>query len=371
MRTTINLKKQTKMRTTKQCFVVGIALTLTVAGCKKDDPESPITTLIPTSYTNGVFITNEGPFGSGTGTVSFYSRSSGAVSNNIFDAVNLYPLGNIVQSMEIYNGKGYIVVNNAGKIEVVDGSSFASGGVITGLNQPRYFLGIDNTKGYVTEWGSTGMDGAVRVINLTNNTISSTISTGAGAENLVKVNNSVYVACKGGFSSDSVVTVINTDADTVITTINVGPNPGGIKVDANGKIWVLCFGQWNSAYTALDKLGKLVRINPSTNTVEQTFTFSSSTSSPSNLAINGAKNKLYYTYEGSVYTQDISASGLSSTGFISRSFYGLGVDPTNDYVYGADAGNFTSNGYVFRYSATGVKVDSFQVGIIPGSFFFK
>lgn len=360
------------MNKTKKWLTISLAaFVITISGCKKDTPQPSNNTTTTGAYDAGIFVTCEGPFGSGTGTVNFYNRSTGAVSNDIFQTANSIPLGNIVQSMSIYNGKGYIVVNNASKMEVVNASDFKSTASITGLNQPRYFLGIDNSKGYVTEWGSTGTNGAVRVINLTNNTISSTISTGSGAENMVKVNNSVYVACKGGYSNDSVVTVINSSTDAVSTNINVGPNPSGIQVDANGKIWVLCGGEWNSSFTTLVKTGKLVRINPSTNTVEQTFTFTSATSSPSNLAINGAKNKLYYTYQGNVYTQDISASSLSSTGFISRSFYGLGVDPTNDYVYGADAGNFSSNGYVIRFNTAGAKVDSFQVGIIPGGFFFK
>lgn len=360
------------MKTTKHFLVLGIALTFFAAGCKKDNPKPIDNTPTPAGgYSSGIFITNEGPYGSGTGTVSFYNRSTGAVSNDIFQTANSVPLGNIVQSMSVFNGKGYVVVNNAGKMEVVNVSDFKSTASITGLNQPRYFLGIDNNKGYVTEWGSTGTNGAVRVVNLTNNTISSTITTGAGAENMVKVNNFVYVACKGGYANDSVVTVINTTTDAVTTNINVGSNPGSIQVDVNGKIWVLCGGEWNSGYTALVKASKLVRINPTTNTVEQTFTFSSTTSSPSNLNINGAKNKLYYNYQGSVYTQDISASNLSSTGFINRSFYGLGVDPTTDYVYGADAGNYSSNGYVIRYNTAGVKVDSMQVGVIPGGFFFN
>ena len=360
------------MKTTKQWLALSIALTITVAGCKKDEPKpGTTTTTTPGVYETGVFVTCEGPFGSGTGTVSFYNRSTGVVSNDIFQTVNSYPLGNIVQSMSIYNGKGYIVVNNASKVEVVNASDFKSSASIVGLNKPRYFLGIDNTKGYVTDWGATGTDGAVRVINLSTNTISSTISVGKGAENMVKINNYVYVTCKGGYGNDSVVTVINSSTDVVSSTINVGPNPSSIQLDANGKLWVLCGGQWNTAYTALDKTGKLVRINPSTNTVEQTFVFSSTTSSPSDLIINVAKNNLYYTYNGSVYAHDILASSLNNSELIKRNFYGLGVDPTNDYIFGADAGNFSSNGWILRYNNTGAKVDSFQVGIIPGSFFFK
>ncbi|MBI2271492.1 MAG: hypothetical protein HYU69_14200 [Bacteroidetes bacterium] len=354
---------------TKWLAIGSIAFAVSISGCKKADP---VNTNSPSgAYGSGIFITCEGPYGSGTGTVSFYNRSTGAVSNDIFQTANSLPLGNVVQSMSVYNGKGYVAVNNAGKVEVVTADNFKSSGTITGVNQPRYFLGIDNSKGYVTEWGTTGLNGAVKVINLATNTVSSTINTGKGAEKMVKSGNSVYVTCKGGFDNDSVVTVINSTTDVVSTSIKVGPNPDGIQVDANGKIWVLCGGRWNTSFTALAETGALVRINPSNNTVEQTYTFSSTSSTPSNLSINGAKNKLYYTYQGNIYTQDISAPGLSSTAFIGRSFYGMGIDSANDYLYGADAGNFSSNGYVIRFNATGSKVDSFQVGVIPNGFFFK
>lgn len=356
-------------QTKKWLALSSIAFIVLINGCKKADPTNASSS--SGVYGSGIFVTCEGVFGSGTGTVSFYNRSSGVVNNDIFQTANSLPLGNVVQSMSIYNGKGYVVVNNGAKVEVVNAANFKSSATITGVSQPRYFFGIDNNKAYVSEWGSTGLNGAVRVINLSTNTVSSTINTGKGAEKMVKSGNYVYVTCKGGFDNDSVVTVINSTTDVVSTSINVGPNPDGIQIDANGKIWVLCGGRWNSSFTALAQTGKLVRINPSNNTVEQTFAFSSTSSTPSNLSINSAKNKLYYTYDGSVYTHDISATGLSSAAFINRSFYGMGIDPVNDFLYGADAGNFSSNGYVIRFNTLGSKVDSFQVGVIPSGFFFK
>jgi YVTN family beta-propeller protein len=361
------------MNTTKKLLTLSAAITFAVIGCKKDEPSTPETNNNTTGNdTSSVYITNEGPYGSGTGTISLYNKYTGALSNDIFASANGgIPLGNIVQSLSIYNGKGYIVVNNADKIEVVNSKDFKSTATISGLNKPRYFLGIDNNKAYVTEWGATGNEGAVKVINLSTNTVSSTINTGKGAENMVKANNFVYVTCKGGFGNDSVVTVINSSTDAVSTTINVGANPNSVQVDANGKIWVLCGGKWNSGFTQLEKPAKLVRINPSSNTVEATFTFSSIYSGPSNLVINKAKNQLLYVYSGGVYSHEISASNLSNSGLINRYFYGLAVDPSNDYIYAGDAGGFTSNGWVLRYTNSGSVVDSFQVGIAPNGFFFK
>jgi len=354
------------MKTKKLFYLGAFALAIMSASCKKNDPPAPAAT----TYDNGVFIVNQGNFGTGSGTVSFYNRTNGNVSNDIFQTKNSYPLGNVAQSMEVFNGKGYIVVNNAGKVETVDAITFASGGAITGLTNPRYFLGIDNNKGYISEWGS-GSTGDIKVIDLNTKAITATIPTGKGTEGMVKVGTTVYAACSGGFGSDSLVTVINTTTNAVITSINVGANPTSIKVDANGKIWVLCSGQFDQTFTTLVKTGSLVRINPTTNTVELSLPFASTTSQPANLVTNNAKTLLYYAYNGKVYLQSSSASTLSTVALINRNFYGLGIDPTNDYFYGADAGNFSSNGKVIRYNASGVVVDSFAVGVIPGYFCFK
>ena len=52
-------------------------------------------------------------------------------------------------------------------------------------------------------------------------------------------------------------------------------------------------------------------------------------------------------------------------------WYGLTVDPRTSEVYLADALDYVQPGWVFRYSARGGLLDSFQVGIIPGAFCFK
>lgn len=361
------------MKTKQLFYLSALTVAITFASCKKDDPEPAPGggSTAGTTYNNGVFITNEGPFGSGTGTISFYSRSSGSVASDIFEAKNGYPLGNIVQSMEIYNSKAYIVVNNAGKVEVADGSTFATAGTITGFTYPRYFLGINSNKGYVSEWGTGGVAGAVKVVDLTTKTITGTITTGKGAEGMVLAGSKVYVACGGGFDNDSVVTVINSTTNAAITNINVGANPKSIKMDASGKVWVLCSGQWDPTYTFLISPGKLVRIDTLTNTVDLTLPFASTTAQPSNLVINSTKTTLYYSYSGGVYAHSTSASALSVTATINRSFYGLGIDPTNNYFYGSDAVDFSSNGKVIRYNASGTLLDSITVGVIPGGFYFK
>lgn len=363
------------MKTKKIIYLSVLALGVTISSCKKDvpDPETATAqlpnTLSVETYDDGVFITNEGPFNTGSGTVSFYHRTDANIDNEIFVGKNAYVLGNIVQSINVYSGTGYIVVNNADKIEVVDGSTLLSEGVITGLSSPRYFLGVNSTTGYVSQWGSGS--GSVEVVDLNTKMITASIATGAGADNMVMAGNKVYVACSGGLGTDSVVTVINTTTNAVVSTINVGAGPKSIQVDASGDVWVLCAGKWDAAYTALEKTGSLVRIDASADTVNLSLPFSSTSSQPANLVVNSSLTTLYYTYDGKVFSHDVTATSLNTSATIDRSFYALGIDPTNDYFYGSDAVDFSSNGKVLRYNTTGTVLDSFSVGVIPGGFFFK
>lgn len=356
----------------KNLFILtALGTSLCFTSCKKDkdedpNPVTPEETIIPSDYSSGIFVTCEGPFVGGSGTVSFYNRNNGNVSNNLFQSVNGLPLGSIVQSMEVYGGKGYIVVNNAGKVEVVNSSTFSSTGKISGLEQPRYFLGISATKGYVTQWGSSGANKGVKIIDLSSNASTGLISTGSGPESMAMAGNFVYVANSGGFASDSTVTVINSTTDAVATTIKVGDAPNSVAVDKNGKIWVLCGGVYGPPETA----GKLVRINPTTNTIEATFNFSNTSAHPNHLCINKTKDVLYYLSSGEICAFPIGSTSLSSA-IINRNFYSLGVDPQTDLIYAGNAGNFTSNGYVLRFNSASALIDSFQVGIIPGNFCFR
>ena len=86
------------------------------------------------SFENGVFIIHEGNFQGGNASLSFLNYFTGIMSNGVFSSANNdVPLGDVGQSMEVHNGKGFIVVNNSGKIEVVDLNGLSSAGTISGL----------------------------------------------------------------------------------------------------------------------------------------------------------------------------------------------------------------------------------------------
>lgn len=356
------------MKTNRLIYATAIVLAI-ITSCKKEEPIDDTTNT--TTYDNGVFIVNEGPFQTGSGTVSFYDRDKKTVSQDIFQTVNSASLGNIVQSMTIHNSKAYIVVNNASKVEVVNASTFKSSGTIDGLSSPRYFVGLNASKGYVSDWGS--ISGTVAVVDLSNNTVTSAIDVkGSGPENMLLAGDKLFVLNSGGWGYDSTVAIIDTQADTLLALVTVGDNPRGIALDANGKIWVLCGGIADWMDPSNDTEGKLVKLNADTYTIEQSISFSSTTYHPTDLVMNTDKNKLYYIYGGGVYEFDISSTNVSSAALFTGSFYALGYDPETDYLYAADPLDYTQNGLVYRYKAdNGDLVDSLSGGVIPGDFWFE
>lgn len=343
--------------------VIAFTLLLLFGACHKDNPETH-----GGKYSNGVFIVNEGLFQTESGTISFVSRSNDSVSNDIFALVNGRPLGNVVQSMSIFNGKAYIVVNNASKVEVVDAATFKSEATITGLISPRYFLGISDSKGYVTDWA-----GNVAVIDLAANSVTKTIPVNSGPEQLLANGSQVYVLNSGGWSTDSTISVINSSTDELSATIQVKHRPTGIAADKNGKIWVLCSGRgFNGWPLSNDSEGHLLRIDPATNLTEYDYSFVSTSLHPEKLVINKSGEKLYFLFNGGIYSYDITNVNAVPVQVAMRgNLYSLGYDDQTDYLYVSDPLDYQQNGWVYRYKASnGALVDSLQSGVIPGNFCF-
>lgn len=342
-------------------WAVFIAFSFAVAACDPDEP-TPVQ-----PYESGVFITHEGAFLGGTGTVSFYNRTVGGLKNDIFGAENNgAALGNILQSMSIANGKAYLVVNNANRIIIADAKTFKFQDSIVGTTLPRYFLATDNNKAFVSEWGSGGEAGAVKVLDLTTKRFTKTIATGKGAERLLQVGTKLWVANVGGFGSDSTVAIIDIATETLSSKINVGVAPNSLVQDANGDIWVLSGNIWSAA------TGKLVQIR--NNTVVATYNVPQGANS---LVTNSAKNTLYFVAGVGIYQKDLTSTPPSvwvskptaTSAFSSP--YGLGIDPKTGNIFCADAKDFNNTGVVYVFNTAKILQDSLKTGIAPSNFWFQ
>ena len=328
-------------------------------------------TTVSAQYTDGVFVLNEGGAGSGNASVSFINTNS-VNSNDIFGIVNpsLSGLGDTAQSMSFNGDYAYIVLNISNTIKVVNRTTFAYVATIsTGLNNPRY-MAFANGKGFVTNWGDGGStsDDYLAIIDLTTNSVESTISLAEGVERILYTNDKLYVAHQGGYSTGNTISIVNPVTETLEQTITVGDVPNSMLV-TNNFMYVLCSGKPSWYPDETD--GKLIKIDLATNTVVSTLDFPGM--HPNNLEGNADNTSIYYTVDENVYTTTFDSTVLPATSLFSltaQGVYGIyGMDLIDDKLYIADAGNYSSPGNVYVVSTTGTLLNTYVVGVIPNSFY--
>jgi len=324
----------------------------------------------------GVFITNEGNFTYNNASLSYYDIENSEVFNDLFFEVNGHPLGDVAQSCVLHDSLLYIVVNNSGKIVIVDAEDFSFKGKITGLTSPRYMYFLSDEKAYVTDLYAH----AITIVNPKTYEITGYISVHNTAtsynqhptEQIVAVDDRVFANC---WSFDNKILVIDQNSDKVIDSVAVAKQPNSMVVDKYSRLWVLSDGGYSGTPFGHDQPA-LTCIEPYSLTVIDTFTMDLD-DSPSELTINGSGDTLYFL-NGDLYrmavvgmdTPEVFVESPYGNGYLGG-FYGLGVDPSSSEIYLADAIDFNQPGVVYRISPQAMPVDTFRVGIIPGVFCFK
>ena len=324
----------------------------------------------------GYFVVNEGGFGNSNTSISFYDRNANTMTNDIFAKKNGRPLGDQAQSITVFEGKAYIVVQHSAKIEVINADDFSSINTISSnIESPRYFLPINSKKAYVSDWGD-GFTGFIKVIDLTNMTVAKSIPAGKGPNEMLMKDGKVYVANSGGFDNDNTISVIDISSDQVTSTITVGDNPKSMRFDKDGNMWVVSAGKfaYNPDYTVNATNSTKSTISKIVNGTETTRLSINDIAYPGadHLNINKNGDKLYYIFNGAVYSLTTSASVAPATPLIGdKYFYGLAVDPFNDNIIACEAPDFSSPGKIYVYDDNATLLSPFEVGIAPNGIGFK
>jgi hypothetical protein len=337
-------------------FSLLICSILTIISCKKEN-NNPL----PSISGKGVFILNQGNFQANNGSMSCYDIEKKQLINDIFFLANNRLLGDIPQSMIIKDSLGYVVVNNSGKIEIININTFISTGTITGFPSPRYMLFISGYKAYVSNlFGNT-----IDIVDVHSKTITGTIPSEAWIEEMITTGDMVFALESGGHR----VLVINSLTDSVIYHIQVNEQPNSVVIDKNNKIWVLSGGSYME-----EECPGVNRINAESLEVEQYFPFDTiNYHYPQQLRINGTRDTLYFI-DGGIYQMPVTAANVPAQALIPANnhlFFGLGIDPVRSTIYASDALDYQQKGYVYRFKADGTAIDSFRVDINPGFFCFK
>jgi hypothetical protein len=355
------------MKTFRKQLVIAFTALL-LASCSQDPgPVIPRGDL-PNFNHRGLYVVNEGSFTQGNSSLTFVDLFEGKSYNDLFNTVNKRPLGDVFQSMYFHNGKGYLVVNNSQKIEVVDSVSMQSLATISGLDSPRKVLAF-GSKGYISDLYSNTM----QVFDLNTNAITKTFQTGGWTESMLSYNNKIYATVQQAFGNNTPgsrkgLLVIDPVADTIETYIPLAQGAESLVLDKDGFIWVLCNGGY------LEEVGGLFRIHPPTKTVERSILFPAIGYSGSSLQVNRAGDRIYFIYSTPSFDNDIlsvpvNATSLPTSPLLAgngKFIYGFGLNEFRNELYLTVPVFGVQNGHLYRYTIdAGAKVDSFEVGIFP------
>jgi len=369
------------MKTTKfftSILVAVSALTL-MTSC---DPKSEVIVTQDPVISTGIFILNEGSYQGNNASLNYFDLSTQFVTADVFNAKNNRGLGDTGQDILKYGGKIYISVYNSSLIEVIDAKTAVSLKTIPMLDivsgsksYPRY-LAVANGKVYVTlydkTYGNVGK-GNVAMLDTTTLTIIKTLPVGSYPDGCAIANDKLYVANSGGLATvkDSTVSVIDLKTFTEIKKIKVGLNPGSVKVDDYGDVYVIARGNYQSIKSLVSK------INSSTDVLTNLPNVKASI-----MTIVGDKAYMYYSdYDASnnvtnkqfaVY--DVKNDPSTTTSFISADLIKsntscIDVDPITNLIYIGET-DYSNNGIMHCYSTLGTELYNFKTGISPTKMIF-
>lgn len=332
---------------------------LCITACDKVPKGTQQTPVIADSLASGYFICNEGNFQWSNASLSFYNIKKNVLYDDVYKSVNKKPLGDVLQSITIFNNTAYLVVNNSGKIELINPTTFESTGTITGLRSPRFFLGIQTNKAYVSDL----YDNAISVIDLDKKTVANKIACTGWTEAMLLYGNRVFVTNK----HSRYLYIVNTTNDAVVDSIYIGYGSQSIQADGQNRLWVLTDGN-----SALSIVPQLHIVDPNALKLIKTFNFLPA-DKPVKIIVDPTATQLFWINK-QVFKMSINDQALPATPWIeagNRNLYAIGYDKTSNEVVVADAKDYVQRSEILRYNSSGIFLGSYPAGINSTYFLSK
>jgi len=341
-------------------FILWLIAIAVSSGCVRD-PLS-VAPVVPVPSAKGVYIVNQGNFGRGNATLSYFDLENFQVYNDVFSAVNGKNLGDVGQSMVLWNGRGYILVNDSHKIEVIDLSTNVDVETIdlgAGAS-PRQMAFVNDSLALVTDLYSA----TVLKVDVAKGSVAGAIPVGQNPEGIVLVAGKAFIA-NSGFGLGTSLSIIDLATLSPAGSIPVDENPIGMAVTPDGLVYALCAGAYGGGGVP-ETFATIMVVDPRQDAVVDSISVGGHASA---LAI-GADGTAYVAGDNSVLAIDARIHRVRGV-FVTGSFDGVGVEIVSGDVYLADAKQYVQPGTVYVYAANGILRTRFDVGIIPGAFAFK
>jgi hypothetical protein len=329
-----------------------LLISIVMSGCKKsgDQPKG-------TAGAGQVFLCNEGNFGWGNGEISRYNAESREVENQIFQTINSFSPGDVVQSMAEDSNYYYVVVNNAARILAVRKQDFVYSHTINiPGSSPRFLLVVPGNKAYVSDLYANRL----WILNLSSRAVSGFIPMNGWTEEMVQAKGKVYVAVrsKPGGPVVQELAILNPATDQVESVITLSGVPVSISKESEEHIWLL---------TEPQSGGARLMTYATAGGIWERDSLVSGISSPKQIRCMPGQ---IYILAGAVYRYQQGSMSLfaSANG---RNWYSLGVNTATGEVYVSDVKDYQQESRVYRYRSTGEEEDQFDAGIITGYIYFS
>ncbi|MBS0012276.1 MAG: hypothetical protein KFF49_12755 [Bacteroidales bacterium] len=348
----------------KNFILVLGATVLFLSSCEKNDPEPDITA----GNLKGMFVVCEGVYGQANGDISFYDSETGTSVVSLFEAVNGVKPGDVVQSFEIVDTLGFILVNNSQKVIVVNMKDFKVIKTINGFSYPRSLVRADDNTVYVSNGNGTASN-YIYSIDLLHLEKTDSLEVTGGPEKLIYLNMKVYAAIPGGWNNDgNSVIGINPSTFSITDTYEVASVPVDLVADKDANIWAYCKGipDYSNYPDVTYTDSGISKIKVSTGEVTTFSLPGMITRGINNIAASPDGSIIYYLGKG-LYSIEAGAVQLPSSKLFDRVFYGMDVDPQSGNIVCLD--DVSSKAVVL--DPTGAEQYSFETAAFPNSVVFS
>ena len=326
-----------------------LTVLLTIISCQDDDNENL------NSDKTWVFVACEGNFGASNGSISMI--------NELGEVYSLENVGDVVQSLEVYEDKLFVIVNNSSLIKAYDiteeGLSLPGIEISTNGSSPRE-MKILNDKLYFTNWNSND----VKILNLNNYVIEDSIPVDGKPESIEIYENDIYVGIQlnDDYSDSNQLLKINIDSNSISEIFEIGNGPTSIKI-FNDNIFVA-----NTFYdSSFNAFYGSSRIDLTNDQVSVNNYGSGTVCGGSVLKYN---SDIYRSYQGGIAILDEQLNILEETKIGSYNPSQLySSEVIGDLVYFGIT-NYTDINQVKVVDFNNNEIASYEVGLFPGDFAF-
>ena len=300
-----------------------------------------------------VFVGCEGNFGASNGSIHIIDENGETSSvNNI---------GDVVQSLKVYNNKLFVIVNNSHKIIAYDitenGLSFPGIEISTNGSGPREMV-IVNDNLYFSNWNTND----VKILNLFNYTISDFISFDGKPESIIYDNENLFVGIQlnNDYTDSNLMYKIDANSGNILNEYEIGYGPTSI-IKSNDDIYV-ANTYYDENFNAFFSTSR-VDINSNEITINNY-----GDGVVCGGSVHKINNDVYRSYDGGIVMLDDSLNFISSTKIGDEEpnqVYSSEI--INDQIFFGIT-NFTDINLVKIYDSNNQLNSTIEVGLFPGDF---